>query len=229
MVFLKNHRQPLSENQFLETGMAQFYDDHARSFMGPVYRRLADKAAGFGLTRNRVLDIGTGTGLLAVMLAKTKPEWRITGIDIAEEMLRTARQTVIKNEVAAQIDFLQAAAEALPFPDNTFDMVVSNASLHLWAQPQKVFNEIARVTAAEGFCLIWDNLRLARFNPVPGILSRLMRMTPKQRRLWYAAMRSAYTRQEAANLLKETSMKRARINIVSGLSMLEIEWRKPVL
>jgi ubiquinone/menaquinone biosynthesis C-methylase UbiE len=226
MKLFSGTRIPLGEGQFIEADAALFYDKHARRFMGQIYRRFAAGAAGLALPGNRVLDIGTGTGLLAAVLAKSHPEWQITGIDVSESMLAVARETALKNELSDRIKFRQASAESLPFADGSFEMVVSNTSLHCWNEPVKVFNELARVTAPGGYCLVWDNRRANSLNPFLHILGGIMRMNKAQRRLWVNACRSAYTVGEVKKFLKGSALNGAQVKKLSGLLMLGIEWWK---
>jgi ubiquinone/menaquinone biosynthesis C-methylase UbiE len=228
MKWLTRKRTPLDESSFKDASFARFYDEHARRFMGIIYRRFTGRIYQLGLTGKRVLDIGTGTGLLSLTLAKERPDLQVTGIDISEDMLKIARETSARNGLTATTVFQQAAAEALPFPDGFFDLVVSNASLHLWKDPVRVFKEIVRVTAPGGGCLIRDNLRISRINPLPDVTGRLMGMNRDQLKLWKAAMDSAYTVKEARALARAAELKGARVRAITNLSMLEIEWRKPL-
>ncbi|OGN90395.1 MAG: hypothetical protein A2Z70_00865 [Chloroflexi bacterium RBG_13_48_17] len=216
----------MSEESFINTGLAQFYDEHARRFMMPVYRRFAAKAADISTAGNRLLDIGTGSGRLAIELAKARPDWQITGIDISEEMLKIARQNAAKGNLADRIDFRQASAEALPFADGHFAMVASNASLHLWTDPVKVFKEIDRVTSPGGYCLLWDNMRLCLLTPLLNIIGRIMGMNSSQCRLWMQAVRSSYTITEVKAILKESALKDARVVIEPRFLELGIYWKK---
>jgi ubiquinone/menaquinone biosynthesis C-methylase UbiE len=225
MNFLSGARVPLKEDSFIDAALAQLYDEHARRFMGPIFRRFAKRAAKISPTGKRVLDIGTGSGHLAIELAKARPGWYITGIDISGDMLKLARRNAVRTGLADRIDFRQASADALPFADGYFDLAISNASLHLWTDPIKVFNEIARVTAPGGYCLIWDNLRLTRLNPLLNLIGRAMGMNAAQRRLWMRAIRSAYYTGEAKAILSESALKDARVMITDFLE-LGIEWRK---
>ncbi len=225
MKLINGTRVPLDEKVFLDAATAQFYDEHARRFMGPVYRRFAAKAAGMRPAGKRALDIGTGSGRLAIELAGARPDWQITGIDISEDMLKLARENAGRGGLADTIDFRQAAATALPFADGYFALVTSNASLHLWTDPLKVFKEIARVTAPGGYCLIWDNLRLTMLNPFLSLIGRAMGMNAAQRRLWLQAVQSSYTIGEAKALLRESALKDARVTFTPGLFELCIEWR----
>jgi ubiquinone/menaquinone biosynthesis C-methylase UbiE len=228
MKFIKGARIPLSEESFVNANIAQFYDEHARRFMGPVYRRFAAKAAGISHAGNQVLDIGTGAGQLAIELSRVHSDWEITGIDISEDMLKLARHNATQRSLADRIDFRQASAAALPFADGYFALVTSNASFHLWTDPLKVFKEIARVTSPGGYCLIWDNLRLTMLSPFLSLLGRAMGMNASQCRLWMQAIHSSYTIGEVKAILRESALKDARLKIYPGFFELGIEWRKPV-
>ncbi len=218
-------RVPLNEEQFADTESAQFYDEHARRFMGSVYRRFAARVAGISPPGKRVLDLGTGSGRLAIALAKDHPDWQITGIDISAEMLKLAGQNAAKDGLTHKIDFRQAPAAALPFPDGYFALVVSNNSLHLWAEPLKVFGEIERVTSPGGYCLIRDNLRITVLHLFINLAGWAMGMNAAQRRLWMQAIRSSYTGGEARAILKESALKDARV-MTTRYFELSIEWRK---
>jgi ubiquinone/menaquinone biosynthesis C-methylase UbiE len=223
---LQGARIPLSEESFTGANAAQIYDEHARRFMGSVYRRLAAKAAGMNIAGTRVLDIGTGSGRLALGLAKARPDWQITGTDISKEMLKIARQNAARGGLADKIDFRQAPAAALPFADGYFTLVTSNASFHLWTDPIKVFQEIDRVTSPGGYCLIWDNLRLTALSPLLSLIGRTMGMNATQRQLWMQAIRSSYTLGEARAILKEAGLKDATVKFIRLFFMLGIVWRK---
>jgi ubiquinone/menaquinone biosynthesis C-methylase UbiE len=222
----QDERVPLSEELFTDLNAARFYDEHARSFMGSVYRRFAKKVAGIGFTGARVLDIGTGSGLLAIELTKARPDWQVTGTDISEKMLELAIQNAARAGLYKGIEFRQAPAATLPFTDGFFSLVVSNASLHLWTDPIKVFKEITRVTAAGGYCLIWDNIRLTALSPLLSLISRVMGMNTAQRRLWLDAMRASYTVGETKAILCKSAFNNARVSIIPGFFYLSIQWRK---
>jgi ubiquinone/menaquinone biosynthesis C-methylase UbiE len=226
MRFFNSPRIPLREEQFIDAATAQFYDEHARRFMMPIYHGLAAKVAKMNLPVKRVLDIGTGNGILAIQLAKAHPDWQITGIDISENMLKIARENATREGLADKIDFWEYSAEALPLEDNYFGLVVSNASLHLWTDPHKVFREIARVTARQGYCLIWDNLRLTILNPLLKLIGVLMGMKAAQRGLWLQAIQASYTIAEAKALIKPSVLQDASVTINPGFVELCIQWQK---
>ena len=72
-----------------------------------------------------VLDIGTGSGCIAIALKKRHPEWQITGIDISTEAIKIAKENAQRNDVEVafmQMDILSKNADFI----GTFDIVVSN-------------------------------------------------------------------------------------------------------
>jgi ubiquinone/menaquinone biosynthesis C-methylase UbiE len=223
----KTSRIPLNEHQFTGGLTAALYDEHARRFMGPVFRAFAKEVSRLKPAGNKVLDIGTGSGLLAMEISRLKPDWQITGVDISADMVNYARGSIDQAGLSGTIDLVQAAAAELPFPDGCYDIVVSNASLHLWQDPASIFNEIARVTAPGGFFLLWDNLRAPAFYPVFNIAGRLMGMNRDQQALWLKAIRSSYTVGEVKKLLEKSALKNARVAIHPWLVELKVYWRKP--
>ena len=77
-------------------------------------------------TSLRVLDIGTGSGCIAIALKKAAPHWQVTGIDISEEALQVAKENAERNNVA--VDWLQADILS-PIANNLLpiaDIIVSN-------------------------------------------------------------------------------------------------------
>jgi len=90
----------------------------------------------------RVLDLGTGTGLAAFLLARRFPEAEVIGVDVAERMIEAARRNT-PPELAGRVRFEQADAAELPYEDGAFELV----SL---ANMIPFFGELARVTARGG-------------------------------------------------------------------------------
>ena len=70
----------------------------------------------------RVLDVGTGSGCIAIALKKAHPEWQVTGIDISPEAIDVARENALRNDV--EIDFYVADIFSDGIGD--FDIIVSN-------------------------------------------------------------------------------------------------------
>lgn len=98
---------------------------------------------------DRVLDVACGTGIVARRLAETVgADGNVTGIDITPPMLAVARAR--SEQEGLDITWVEGAAEALPFPDESFDLVVSQAALMFFADPQKALAEMHRVLVPGG-------------------------------------------------------------------------------
>ena len=101
---------------------------------------------------DRVLDVGTGPGLVASMAAERGAN--PVGLDFSEAMLAEARR------IHPEIEFHAGSAEALPFGDDEFDAVVGNFVLHHTGDPNKVLREAFRVLRPEGRAgfTVWADL-----------------------------------------------------------------------
>ena len=73
---------------------------------------------------SRILDVATGTGDVALEIARTTPSSvKITGADFCQEMIELGEAKVAASPYAGRIDFRVAPCEDLPFPNNTFDSI----------------------------------------------------------------------------------------------------------
>ena len=94
---------------------------------------------------HRVLDVACGTGVLAREAAsRVGPSGYTAGLDIAAGMLEVARR------IAPAIDWKQGPADSLPFPDQSFDAVVSQFGLMFFPDREKSMREMLRVLVPEG-------------------------------------------------------------------------------
>jgi ubiquinone/menaquinone biosynthesis C-methylase UbiE len=93
----------------------------------------------------RVLDLGTGTGLAAFVLAQRFPQAEVVGVDLSDRMVELARSNT-PPELGRRVRFEQADAARLPFDDGSFELV----SL---ANMIPFFAELARVTASGGWAV----------------------------------------------------------------------------
>lgn len=89
----------------------------------------------------QVLDVGTGTGFLALLAAEMG--FPCTGIDFSTGMLDVAKKHA--REQNLQITFLQGEIDKLPFPDQTFDVVMNRSVLWTLLHPEDAMKEWLRV------------------------------------------------------------------------------------
>jgi SAM-dependent methyltransferase len=104
----------------------------------------------------RVLDLGCGSATDTLVAAEmVGPEGRVTGIDMTPEMLAKARAAVAEAAVE-NVDIIEGEAERLPFPDRSFDAVISNGVIDLIPDKDAVFGEIFRVLVPGGRMQVAD-------------------------------------------------------------------------
>jgi demethylmenaquinone methyltransferase/2-methoxy-6-polyprenyl-1,4-benzoquinol methylase len=96
-----------------------------------------------------VLDVATGTGAVAIELAR-RYGCSVTGIDQSEEMLAEAARRVTRARLAGRIRFEAGRAEALPFPDGSFDALTVTYLLRYVDDPGATLAELARVVRPGG-------------------------------------------------------------------------------
>ncbi len=136
---------------------AYFYNKVAAhsAIMRDFYGKVADEILN-EISSGNILDVGTGPGYLPVMLAQRNEALKLTGIDLSPAMIKIARKNARKAGVEERVDFKVASAYDLPFPNETFDAVISTASLHHWHRAEKAFEEIYRVLKKGGKAFIYD-------------------------------------------------------------------------
>ncbi len=98
---------------------------------------------------DRVLDICTGTGRLAIMVSKkVDKNGSVTGIDINDEMLAIARKKVKKNP--GNLSFILADSKNIPFEDSLFDAVTVAFGIRNISEPEKALKECYRLLKKGG-------------------------------------------------------------------------------
>ena len=152
-------REPLSRamESMHQSSMpsARLYDLVATPALERFYRRVAREAVSLSST-GAALDVGCGPGGLAIRLAEEAPGLQVTGMDVSPEMVELAGRRVAAAGLAGRVDFRVGAAEAMPFPDGRFDLVVSTLSLHHWPDAEAGLAEVHRVLKLGGQACIYD-------------------------------------------------------------------------
>ncbi|WP_135606285.1 class I SAM-dependent methyltransferase [Methanococcoides sp. NM1] len=123
------------------------FDEEERSLWRTILRNHTGDRTGL-----KILDIGTGAGFLALLLAEMGHE--VTAIDISRSMLEKAGQNA--KSLGLDINFCHGDAEDLPFEDDHFDIVVSKYLLWTLPHPDRTVQEWKRVLKINGRILAID-------------------------------------------------------------------------
>jgi arsenite methyltransferase len=103
-----------------------------------------------------VLDLGSGGGIDVLLSGRrVGPEGRAIGLDMTDEMLALARRNAAEAG-ATNVEFIKGHIEAIPLPDASVDVVISNCVINLAADKAAVLGEIARVLRPGGRAGISD-------------------------------------------------------------------------
>ncbi len=146
----------------VKDAIRKYWDSRAAEYdRSPGHVALSDIWKGFlgslfdeGL---RILDVGTGTGFIALLLAELGHE--VVGLDLSEGMLKVAREKA--RRIGVEVDFQIGDAENLPFDDETFDAVVCRHLLWTLPNPRKAIAEWVRVVKPAGRVVAIDGKWLA--------------------------------------------------------------------
>ena len=165
---------------FNDRVFAEYYMNRHRKTARRIGRQYAAKLLDRGFSSGRILDAGCGFGGMAVEVAALLPEADITGIDVSGPLLHhalesvTARESVTALEsviasgngcgmpdntgtsIGQRVRFEEMNVEHIRFDDNSFDVVLCIALVHLVDDPIAMLGEIDRVLKPDGLLFISD-------------------------------------------------------------------------
>jgi ubiquinone/menaquinone biosynthesis C-methylase UbiE len=105
---------------------------------------------------SRILDLGCGTGTLAILIKKAFPDSLVFGLDADAKVLEIARQKTLRDSLILKLD--EGMSDMLPYPDCSFDLVVSSLVFHHLGTEEKIrsLEQIFRVLTPGGGLIIAD-------------------------------------------------------------------------
>jgi ubiquinone/menaquinone biosynthesis C-methylase UbiE len=128
------------------------FDRLTERFSGPLAMRMIEFAQ--LRAREHVLDVGTGTGLVALRAGSLAKNGRVIGIDHSSGMLEQASAKAQRSRLADVVTFQRMDAEQLEFPDQCFDAVLSLYALFHFPEPLVAIKEMHRVVRRGGRVVI---------------------------------------------------------------------------
>lgn len=160
----------------------------------------------------RVLDIGTGTAKIPVLLLARRPDLTALAVDMADQMLRLAAQNLAAAGMTQACTLARMDAKALDLPPASFELVMSNSIAHHLPEPLGLFREIARVTKPGGAILVRDLFRPESPDAAWAIVNRVAAGdSVRQKQLFFDSLCASLTLDEVRERVIAAGLEGARV------------------
>ena len=191
-------------------------DEYAAIDNTDVNREFVGSALELAPRSGVVLDVGTGPGDIAVLLAQRAPGLRVLAVDLGDRMLAMARRNVAAAGLDARVRVARADAKQTGEPAGSFDMVLSNSLVHHIPEPDLFFAEMKRV-ARDGAALFVKDLHRPATEAEHAhlVATYAADCTPYQRRLFSDSLRAALTVDEVEAICERLELRDARVRRTS--------------
>ena len=146
----------------MEGSIARWYEKNTRKDMSE-FVKLAARLRQVVPVGGDMLEVAPGPGFLSIEMAKGG-KFRVTGLDISKTFVELARKNAA--EAGIKVDFREGNASAIPFADNSFDLLVCRAAFKNFSEPVKALREMNRVLRPGGTGVVID---LRRDTPMSDI------------------------------------------------------------
>ncbi|MBD1938080.1 class I SAM-dependent methyltransferase [Microcoleus sp. FACHB-68] len=183
----------------------------AMDFTG-VNTAFAQNAVEIGPPAGLILDAGTGTARIPILISQMRPHWQIIGIDLSKNMLQVGSENVEKAGLQSHIQLELVDAKKLPYLDHHFDMVISNSIVHHLPDPLPFFREIKRVLKPAGAIFLRDLFRPADEKIMDTLVNRYATdCNAHQKKLFRDSLNAAFTLEEVNQIVKDAGFKDVKV------------------
>src|ERR687886_443051 len=177
-----------------------------------VNTAFAELALELGPPQGLVLDAGTGTARIPILMCQRRPQWQIIGIDLAQSMLDVGQKNLEQSGLQQQIKLELVDAKQLPYPDAHFDMVVSNSLVHHLPNPLPFLLELKRVLKPNGAILLRDLIRPDSQESLDAIVERVAAdCNAHQTQLFRDSLHAAFTLEEVNELVQQAGLEGVKV------------------
>ena len=166
-----------------------------------------------GIRQGLALEVGPGPGYLGLEWLEKTEGTNLKALEISPEMIMIAEKNAKDYGLEARVEYIEGNAQEMLFEDNMFDSIFTNGSLHEWAQPEKVFNEVYRVLKPRGKYCISDLRR--DMNP---LVKWFMKSVTKPKEIkpgLTSSINASYTVEEIEAILEGSNLKGYQVSKVT--------------
>ena len=166
----------------------------------------------------KVLDIGTGTARIPILMCQQRSQYLITGIDLAQSMLIIGQRNVADAKLTQRIKLERVDSKRMPYPDLEFDMLVSNSLVHHLPDPLSFFGEVKRLVKPGGAMLIRDLIRPENDKIVNELVASIgADYDPHQQQLFHDSLKAAFMLVEIQELIDRVGLTQVKLYQSSDL------------
>jgi ubiquinone/menaquinone biosynthesis C-methylase UbiE len=166
----------------------------------------------------KVLDLGTGTARIPILMCQQRPQYLFMGIDLAQSMLIIGQRNVEAAQLTQRIRLERVDSKQTPYPDLEFDMVISNSLVHHLPEPLSLFQEIKRLVKLDGAILVRDLIRPANELIVNELVAKIGEgYDLRQRQLFRDSLQAALTLAEVQSLIDRVGLAGVKLTQSSEL------------
>lgn len=166
----------------------------------------------------KILDVGTGTARIPILMCQQRPQYLITGVDLAQSMLILGQRNVEAANLSQRIRLERVDSKRMPYPDLEYDTIVSNSLVHHLPDPLAFFGEVKRLGRPDGAILIRDLIRPESDVLVDDLVAKFGGdYDPQQQQLFRDSLKAALTLAEVRELSDRVGFQQVNLSQTSEL------------
>lgn len=153
----------------------------------------------------QILDVGTGTAQIPIAMCRHNSNLKITAIDLADSMLELGNKNIKAAGLQDSITLAKIDSKSMPYPDESFDQVISNSIIHHIPNPLACFEEMVRVTKKNGLLFIRDLLRPSLEHELLNIVKmHAGDASPRQKQLFTDSLHASLSLSEVREMVESS-------------------------
>lgn len=192
---------------------AKIHGKNPRQRFGPFLKELERLRI-----KGRYLEIGSGPGIVAGLIAEENPEVEITGVELSPKMVAVAQEHLEQKGLGDRVRFVPGNANDGELLEKlgTFDLVYSTFSLHHWEEPVRVLRNTLPMIGKNGYLFIFDLKRVWWLYHIP------------VQNGFFNSIRASYLPREIGTMLKQAGASSVEVKSPFPFFWQEIMARKDV-